>query len=124
MSQLVRIFSDVHMGLGHPGLVDMARKHGVHAEKLEPNELILFVNTAKDKLKLLGGNGKVIAYLRSPNKQKLNISALRFIPLIFSARGVIDYNQALKMELTRTLGERMQPSPQRVQRRTTQHAST
>jgi len=62
------VIADVHMGLGRNGLNEIIRlqkkRSHLFAQALKTsNELILFVNKARDKAKLFSQNGSVLAYL-------------------------------------------------------------
>lgn len=91
------------MYLSHDGLAEMARKAKVKIEELEEGDLLMFLNRAGDKMKLLGAQGKVIGYLRMPKQQKIMREALQYIPATFGAKG-FDYDAACKKSLEQRLG--------------------
>jgi hypothetical protein len=117
-SRIVLYIDNVNMGLGHPGLTEMAKKFKVHPEKMGPHDLLMFINRAKDKLKVMGSQGKVIAYLRMPHRQRLRLEAIQYIPQVFSTTGKIDYDAALRESLVRSLGvvKEGKPTPLQVYR--------
>jgi len=110
-SRIVLYIDNVNMGLGHPGLTELAKKWKVNVEKLGPHEMLLFINRAKDKLKVMGSEGKVLAYLRMPRGQRLRLEAIQYIPQVFSATGKIDYDAACKESLVRSLGATKEGKP-------------
>lgn len=116
---VVMIFDNVHMGLGHDGLADIAKKHRKDPARLVPGELLMFINRAKDKMKVYGPN-QVIAYLRMPHGRRIVLEAIQYIPQAFARSGKIDYDAALKRVLEAKMaaktGERRTLSPLEVHR--------
>lgn len=86
------------MGLGHKGLSDLAKASKVNPDKLGDKDLLMFLNKAGDKLKILGAQGKVLGYLKMPSNRPIMREALSYIPLTFGADG-FDYESACKMAL-------------------------
>jgi hypothetical protein len=115
-ARIVRCIDNVNMGLGHPGLSELARKFKLYPEKLAPQECIVFLNRAKDKLKVMGSEGRVIAYLRMPRGQRMRLESIQYIPQIFAATGKIDYDAACKESLIRSLGtgKEGKPTPSQI----------
>ncbi len=101
--RLLRVVDNVHMGLGHEGLIKLARRLSVPTE-LGQGELLMFLNRAKDKLKILGSEGRVVAYLKMPRGERIRLEALQYIPRTFSVTGRIDYNDALRQSLLNIMG--------------------
>jgi hypothetical protein len=101
--RFVTVFNNVHMGMGHTGLAKMARDARCNPANLEQGELILFLNRKKDKLKIMGGNGLVLGYLRLEGNRRIDMNALQFIPQTFGADGAVNYNMALRKTLSRIL---------------------
>lgn len=110
MSQprLVAAISNISMNLSHDGLSAVADKHGIKMDKLEDHELVLFINRARDKLKLLGAKGVVLGYVRTRKGQTLPLGAVQFIPETFSGRGNINIDGAISKYLTQHLAKRNQ----------------
>lgn len=103
------VIDDVHMGLGHDGLAEIARKLKAPPEKLQEGEFLLFLNRKKDKLKIMGGAGTVIGYLKV--KGRLDLGALQFIPKTFGARGEIRYDAAVKQHVLKALEKAPKDKP-------------
>lgn len=101
--KIFKLFLDTPMYLSHDGLTEMARKAKVKIEELEEGDLLMFLNKAGDKLKILGAQGKVIGYLRMPKQQKIMREALQYIPQTFGANG-FNYDAACMKSLTSKLG--------------------
>jgi hypothetical protein len=59
----VHLFLDTDMRCGHYGLFLVAKKSKVLIQTLRPGEAVIFINTAKNKIKTFGPNG-VVSYLR------------------------------------------------------------
>lgn len=91
--KIFKLFLDTHMGLGHDGLAKIAMKGKVKLAELAADDLLMFLNRAGDKLKVLGAQGRVIGYLRMPGQRKIMREALQYIPATFGAKG-IDYDAA------------------------------
>lgn len=104
MSKFVLLIDNVNMGLGHPGLTATARKLKVHPEKLGDQELILFLNRAKDKFKVMGSQGKVVCYYRTNSRNPVSLNAIQHLPRIFAQTGRVDYEEALREDLRQRLG--------------------
>lgn len=94
MSTIRRVFLDVDMRNSHDGLNAVAIKNHIHPDSLEPGDFLVFLNTEKNKIKILTANG-VMAYYRSPHG-KLELGVIRLIPQAFKASGRIDYDASLK----------------------------
>jgi hypothetical protein len=101
-SRIITVIDNVHMGLSHDGLCKLATKLRKDPKTLEPGELILFLNRGRDKLKTLGAGGIVIGYLKMPNKRKIMLDAIQFLPQTFGAKG-FDYDGALSMAIDKAL---------------------
>lgn len=103
-ARIIKLFLDVNMGLSHDGLTYMAKKEGkVKLEELAEGDLLMFLNKHGDKMKLLGAQGKVIGYLKLPNKRRIMKEALQYIPETFGATG-FDYEKACEKALFQRLG--------------------
>lgn len=99
-----KLFLDVHMGLGHDGLAAIARKGKINLQDLVESDLVMFLNRAGDKMKVLGSQGRVVGYLKMPARNPISIEALQYIPHTFGVEGGFNYNAALKMMLEKKLG--------------------
>lgn len=98
MSKIKKLVQGVHMGLGHVGLAKMLRPHGIKVEELTDGDLVMCLNTYGDKLKIIGGEGLVLGYLRMPRGQRIMKEALQWIPHTFGSKG-FDYDAACKKSL-------------------------
>lgn len=108
-AKIIQLFTNVHMGMAHQGLSTLAKKHKKNPEKLEPGEVLMFINRKHDKLKVLGPQG-VLAYLRMPSDQRITLDAIQYIPRCLGGGGEINYNDALKMALVKTMEKRAEKS--------------
>jgi hypothetical protein len=93
------LIRNVNMGNGHLGLAALARKFKVDLEKIDGQDVVMFLNTAGDKLKIVGAKGTVIGYLRMPKGRRIYLEAIQWLPQTFHASGRIDYDSALKKAL-------------------------
>lgn len=93
--QIVYFAPDTNLRCGHDGLAEIARKskHKITVETLLPGEYLIFTNRARTALKMYAC-GNVIAHLKMPKGQKLNMETIQYIPCFFNGTK-IDYNGAL-----------------------------
>jgi hypothetical protein len=115
------LVQNVPMGRSFDGLAQIAKAMKCDPEKLSEHEVVMFLNTAKDKMKILGRTGsdksfvEVIGYIRAPRGLTLSLDAIQYLPQTFHDKGRFDYDAALKMALTKALvahrkkGERISP---------------
>jgi hypothetical protein len=94
VSRILQVFFDADMRCGHEGLELLAKKHKIDLKKLDPGNFVVFVNSAKDRLKIYTAYN-VIAYMKSP-AGKIDMRAVQFIPKAFEAKGTLTYDEALK----------------------------
>lgn len=80
----------------------MARKQGIKVQDLEPGQLVIFVNAAKNKLKVYAANN-VVAYLKLPDKERIDLRVIQKIPEAFQATGKINYDAELKKLIEKQL---------------------
>lgn len=94
-ARIVYFAPDTNLRCGHDGLSEIAKKskHKIFVEALLPGEYLIFTNKAQNALKLYAC-GNVIAHLKMPAGQKLNMEAIQFIPCFFNGEK-IDYKGAL-----------------------------
>jgi hypothetical protein len=101
-SKVLQVFLGTDLRCTHLGLAEIAKRNKVDVEKLIPGEYVLFLNNDKNKLKLYAAN-HIVAYLRLPGNQKLDMKTIALIPRAFHGSGRIDYNKALKEVLEEAL---------------------
>lgn len=102
MAKILRIFSDVDMWNSHDGLAIIAKKHKIDVHKLVHGEYVMFINTAKNKIKFYAANN-VIAYYKHEHG-KLDMRAIQLIPETFESEGRINYDKAVEKILIKELG--------------------
>lgn len=91
---ILQCFLNVDMRNAHDGLSVIAKKNGIDPEKIEPGSFIVFINSARTKLKVYASD-QVVAYLRLESGRKLNMNVIRELPRVFNGRS-IKYDEALK----------------------------
>lgn len=104
--RIVLAMSNVSMALGHDGLRTLASKHGLELDTLQPGDLALFMNTQRDKLKMIGAKGIVLGYLRMPKGQKMPLEAVQYIPRAFASDGSVSLDKAIRTHLAERLLKR------------------
>lgn len=102
-AKVTLVVQGTSMQLGHEGLAKLLKKDAnVDITKLEPGSLIMCLNTAGDKLKVIGAFGMVIGYLKMPKGQKIYKEAFQYLPQCFGATG-FDYTKAVRLALEKRL---------------------
>lgn len=109
MKTIIAAIDNVNMGSGHDGLALVAKKFKVPVGSLGANEVILFLNRAKDKLKILGAQGMVLGYVRMPQGRRLPLDAIQYIPQCFSNDGRLDIESAISKSVTKAMEKRSKP---------------
>jgi hypothetical protein len=99
----VLLIDNVNMGKGHDSLTELARSFRVNPARLGAGEVLMFLNRKRDKLKVMGAEGKVIGYLRMPSGQKIDLNAIQYLPKTFNPELEINYEQALRESLITAL---------------------
>ena len=102
--KILKLFQNIHMNLGHDGLIKLSKQNKVDVYKMENGDLLMFINKRGDKLKVLGPFGRVVGYLKMPNGQRIMMEALQYIPHTFGASG-FDYDKACVKALEKRIGE-------------------
>ena len=101
-NRVVRYFPDTHLGNGHSGLAEIARKHDINVSRLDFGEFVIFVNKKQTALKLFAP-GNIVAYLKMPGSTRLNPKVISMIPRFFNGTE-IDYNKALREVIKKEFG--------------------
>lgn len=103
-SRIVQCFLNADLRSGHVGLAKLARKHALDVQQLGAGEYVVFINAAKNKLKLYAANN-VIAYYRSPSRGVIDLRVVANLPRVFTGTS-IRYDEALKTVLEKGLQSR------------------
>ncbi len=101
-NKILRVFTDVHMGLGHAGLTAYAAKHDVHTKKLVPGEHLVFINKKVDKMKIYSAEN-IVSY--KWDSRRLEMGALSHFNECFGAEG-FEYTNALRKVILQKLSGR------------------
>ena len=96
-NRIKHVFLNSDMRCGHRGLMLIAR----HKAKVKPGEHVVFVNSKRDKMKVLSAGG-VLSYVCSP-RGKLSLETVQSIPAAFKVSGGFDYGKALKDVIVKKL---------------------
>lgn len=109
---IIQIFWNVDLRCNHTGLSKVAQDFGdVDVTDLLPGEMCIFVNAAKNKMKLLVGctekdSQGIMAYYKTPHNRRIDVQALEYIPESFSAKRGVAYSEALKKSLEERLNKK------------------
>ena len=105
-NRIVRVFLECSMSRGHQGLMELARTVNVDVTNLGPGEFVIFINRAKTALKMYAA-ANILVHLKMPEGRKLNMEAVRFIPVAFNAVEMrVDYDAANSMALEESFKRR------------------
>lgn len=110
MTRLMHVFWDVDMRGRHEALAEHAKKERkFNIEKLNPGDMMAFINRARDRIIVLAGVDEkdsygVLGYYRSPHG-RIDPHAIQYIPSAFSG-GRLDMNEALRKSLTERLAKK------------------
>lgn len=105
----IKIFKNVSMIYQHDGLAKLAASKKVKLDGLEPGEHILFVNGARDRIKMYSAN-KVLSYYRAEKNTRINLEMIEYIPQCFGAKGM-DWEAANKMAVAKMLATQEKKRP-------------
>jgi hypothetical protein len=105
MSQIIQCYLNSDLRAGHDGLAKVAKKDSIHVNDLEPGNYVLFINKKKNKLKIYAAN-HVVAYLKMPAGEQIDLNTIPAIPRAFCGSGKIDYPKILRATLERELTKR------------------
>jgi hypothetical protein len=94
MAKLLQVFLGADLRNSHEGLSAIAKANRIDPDTLPPGDYIIFINTARDKLKLYAAN-QVLAYLKLKTG-KIDLRTISLIPQAFKASGKIQYDETLK----------------------------
>lgn len=76
---VVRVFLDVNMGLGIPGLNELIKTHGV-PQKENSSDMLMFVNSRRTQVKILWSK-KYMLHLRK--EEAIKLEDIKKIPMFF-----------------------------------------
>lgn len=111
MSCIKRVFLNVSMANRIDGLRDIAKKGGVKTSEMQTGDYVFFVNSGRDKIAALVGNGSkendggVMAYCKLRREQRLDMAAIRNIPKYFDGRS-LNYDKALSESIDSALAKK------------------
>lgn len=104
MNRVIRFFRDVHMGLAHDGLFEIAKEHGIDCKKLRVGEFVIFANRKQNRLKVYAPNN-VIAYYRHPEDKRFDLNIVRHVPNCFNGKS-FDFAKAVEKAVLEALQEK------------------
>lgn len=92
-NRLVKFFPDSDLRAGHDGLARKASNAGISVSNLQKGEMLAFVNTRKNKLKIFASGG-VMAYYRARLGEKIDPRIIQHLPDCFNG-AEINYDKAM-----------------------------
>jgi hypothetical protein len=101
---ILRCFLNVDLRNGHDGLAEIAKQNDIKATEIESGSYIVFINTQRTKLKMFAA-GNVIAYLKMPQGDKINMNVIRELPTVFNGKS-INYDKALKSAVEKAMNRK------------------
>lgn len=105
--RIVCALSNVHMNLSHDGLRELVWKAArVNTMELGDGELVLFLNRKRDKMKVIGSQAQVLAYVKLNDGRRLPLEAIQYIPQTFAMTGKIDLDHAIATSVRESFGKK------------------
>ena len=95
--RIIQVFMNVSMINGHDGLAEIAKAQGIKTNEIDPGSYVVFVNSAKDRIKVYAA-GQTVAYVRLEKGRKVDLRVIREIPNVFRG-GKIEYDKALEVAI-------------------------
>lgn len=101
MNKLVRCFLNADFRCQHKGLNILAKKEGCDSRKLKHGEHIMFVNTQRNKIKMISSNN-IMTYM-SLDRGKVDLECIQAIAQNFSRDLTMSYKKALTVKIKKRL---------------------
>ncbi len=110
-TRIHQVFLDADLRYQLGGLLELCGKHSIDVSEKPHGNLVVFVNTSKDMIKVIACNGTiypVLATYRLPREftgaKRFDLNIISEIPKAFMARGGLDIQAAMKEVLEKKLG--------------------
>lgn len=103
-NRVLQIFLNADLRCSHDGLREIAKKGGLDVKDLQPGQYIVFLNCAKNRLKLYAA-GNVVAYMKQPDGGRIDIRMIAELPRAFNGTS-INYETAIKEALAKVFARR------------------
>lgn len=97
MNRIIRFFPNSDLRNGHLGLAAQAKKQQIDVTSLKTGEFVMFANASMTGVKIFCPN-HTICYVRSPDGRRIEMKAIRYLPLFFSGTE-FNYTKALEKSL-------------------------
>ena len=98
MDRIVQVFSNVHMGYGHPGLSAILKKN-IGRMFPKDGELFVFINKKKSAAKVYAA--KNIVFHLKPESGRIEMHSILELPHAIGVDGTLNYSKALELALKR-----------------------
>jgi len=102
MAKVIRVFLDADLRGQHNSLAKAAKKTKLNVENLVSGQYVVFVNRARDRIKIFAANN-IIAYYKSPSG-RIDMHTIALIPQAFEGPSGLNYDKALRKSLEKRLG--------------------
>jgi|SRR5581483_109634 len=103
-NRVLQVFLNADLRCSHDGLTEIAKKGGLNVKELKPGQYVVFLNAAKNRMKLYAANN-VVAYFKSPEGGIIDPRTLCDLPRAFNGTS-INYEAALKEALVKVFARR------------------
>jgi hypothetical protein len=103
-NRVLQVFLNADLRCSHDGLREIAKKGGLDVKDLQAGQYIVFLNAAKDRLKLYAA-GNVVAYMKQPDRGKIDPRMIAELPRAFNGTA-IQYEVAIKEALVKIFARR------------------
>lgn len=103
-NRVLQVFLNADLRCSHDGLREIAKKGGLDVKDLQPGQYIVFLNAAKNRLKLYASNN-VVAYMKQPDGSRIDPRMIAELPRAFNGT-TINYESAIKDALIKVFARR------------------
>lgn len=108
-TRTIQVFLNADCRLMIPGLVALCKRHKIAVEEKVRGQLVVFLNTARNYLKVIACNGTpspVLACYRLPRGSVHDLSIIAEIPAAFNQHGEVEFDVALRRALEKHLAKK------------------
>lgn len=103
-NKIIYAFQNVDMRFSYNGLGFIASRAGLHPDKIPSGNWILFLNSSRTMLKLMGHGGVIVQYQSKHGRLDLNVFS--HIDQAFKHDGSFDFSLAIKSYLVENLSKK------------------
>ncbi len=107
-TKIIQVFLDADCRFMLGGLIALCKKNKLFIEEMAVGQMIVFINTARNYIKLLACNGTpspILACYRLPRGRIIDLAIVAEIPKAFKG-GNLDYDEALRAAISKRFAKK------------------